>query len=55
MHQTNNLHVVDTVPLLAPDTLKAEIAISEQTASVVFVARDEIRAILRGQIAGFWR
>jgi 3-deoxy-7-phosphoheptulonate synthase len=48
MHQTNNLHVVDTVPLLAPDTLKAEIAINEQAARVVFVAREEIRAILRG-------
>lgn len=49
MHQTNNLHVIDTVPLLAPDTLKAEIAINEQAAQVVFVARDEIRAVLRGQ------
>lgn len=48
MHQTNNLHVIDTVPLLAPDTLKAEIAITEQAANVVFVAREEIRGILRG-------
>ena len=49
MHQTNNLHVVDTVPLLAPDTLKAEIAINEAAARVVFVARDEIRSILQGK------
>ncbi len=49
MLQTNNLHVVETVPLLAPDTLKAEVAINEQAAKVVFVARDEIRAILRGE------
>jgi len=49
MHQTNNLHVVDTVPLLAPDTLKAEIPISEIAAKTVFVARDEIRSALRGQ------
>ena len=49
MYQTNNLHVVDTVPLLAPDTLKAEIAISEPAARVVFEARDQIRAILQGQ------
>jgi 3-deoxy-7-phosphoheptulonate synthase len=48
MHQTNNLHVVDTVPLLAPDTLKAEFALTEQASKVVFVARDEIRAVLRG-------
>lgn len=49
MHQTNNLHVVDTVPLLAPDTLKAEVPINESTAKTVFVARDEIRSVLRGQ------
>ncbi len=49
MHQTNNLHVVDTVPLLAPDTLKAEFAMTEQASRTVFVARDEIRAVLRGQ------
>ena len=49
MHQTNNLHVVDTVPLLAPDTLKAEIALTDRASDVVFVARDAIRAVLRGQ------
>ena len=49
MYQTNNLHVVDTVPLLAPDTLKAEIAINESAARVVFEARDQIRAILQGR------
>ena len=49
MHQTNNLHVVDTMPLLAPDTLKAEVPISEVAARTVFVARDEIRSVLRGQ------
>jgi 3-deoxy-7-phosphoheptulonate synthase len=48
MHQTNNLHVVDTVPLLAPDTLKAEFALTEQASKVIFVARDEIRAVLHG-------
>jgi 3-deoxy-7-phosphoheptulonate synthase len=48
MHQTNNLRVVDSVPLLAPDTLKAEFALNEQASKVVFVARDEIRAVLRG-------
>ena len=49
MHQTNNLHVVETVPLLAPDTLKAEIAINEVAAKVVFVARDQVRRILEGE------
>jgi len=49
MHQTNNLHVVDTMPLLAPDTLKAEISLGEHAAKTVFVARDEIRSALRGQ------
>jgi 3-deoxy-7-phosphoheptulonate synthase len=49
MHQTNNLHVVDTVPLLAPDTLKAEFALTDQAAEVVFVAREQIRAVLRGE------
>jgi len=49
MYQTNNLHVVDTVPLFAPDTLKAEFAMTEQASNVVFVARDQIRDVLHGR------
>lgn len=49
MHQTNNLHVVDTVPLLAPDTLKAEFAMTDETSHVVSSAREHIRSVLRGQ------
>lgn len=49
MYQTNNLHVVDTVPLFAPDTLKAEFAMTDQASNVVFVARDQIRDVLHGR------
>ncbi len=49
MRQTNNLHVVDTSPLVTPTALKQELPISEQVAETVATTRDAIRAILQGE------
>ncbi|HXG19450.1 MAG TPA: 3-deoxy-7-phosphoheptulonate synthase [Methylomirabilota bacterium] len=49
MRQTNNLHVVDTSPLITPTELKQELPISERVAETVASTRDAIRAILQGQ------
>jgi 3-deoxy-7-phosphoheptulonate synthase len=48
MRQTNNLHVVDTFPLVTPTELKEELPISERIAETVATTRDSIRAILQG-------
>ena len=49
MRQTNNLHVVDTSPLITPTELKQELPISERVAELVANTRDAIRAILQGE------
>lgn len=49
MRQTNNLHVVDTFPLVTPTELKQELSISERVAETVATTRDAIRAILQGE------
>src|SRR5215475_8639071 len=49
MRQTNNLHVVDTNPLVTPTVLKQELPISEQVAETVATTRDAIRGILQGE------
>jgi len=49
MRQTNNLHVVDTTPLITPTELKAELPISERAAETVASTRDTIRDILQGK------
>lgn len=47
MRQTDNLHVVDTTPLVTPLDLRSELPISPRVADVVASTRDAIRAILR--------
>ncbi len=49
MHQTNNLHVVETLPLLTPDQLKSEFPITGTIADQVHAAREAIRAVLTGK------
>jgi len=49
MRETNNLHVVNTTPLITPTQLKAQLPISEHAAETVASTRDVIRAILQGQ------
>ncbi len=49
MRETNNLHVVDTTPLVTPTQLKSELLISERAAETVAATRDAIRAILLGE------
>ena len=49
MRETNNLHVVDTTPLITPTHLKSELPISERAAETVATTRDAIRAILQGE------
>jgi len=48
MRQTNNLHVVDTTPLITPTQLKAELPMTERAAETVANTRDAIRDILQG-------
>jgi 3-deoxy-7-phosphoheptulonate synthase len=48
MRQTNDLHVVETLPLVSPEELRSELPISSFAAETVASTRDTIRAILRG-------
>ncbi|MEY2977682.1 MAG: 3-deoxy-7-phosphoheptulonate synthase [Prochlorotrichaceae cyanobacterium] len=47
MRKTQDLHVVETRPLIAPATLHYELPLSETASSVVADTRDRIRHILR--------
>jgi 3-deoxy-7-phosphoheptulonate synthase len=49
MRQTNNLHVVETRPLVTPEELRSELPMSSRAADTVASTRDVIRAILRGE------
>ena len=51
MRPTSDLNVLDTQLLRSPDAMKAEMPITLRTADVVYRAREEIRAVLRGQDA----
>jgi 3-deoxy-7-phosphoheptulonate synthase len=48
MHQTNNLHVLETSPLLAPDELKRALPITESIADLVHDSRQAVRDVLHG-------
>jgi 3-deoxy-7-phosphoheptulonate synthase len=49
MHQTNNLRVVETTPLLTPDQLKSELPITEAIADLVYHSREVVRDIVHGR------
>jgi 3-deoxy-7-phosphoheptulonate synthase len=49
MRNTDNLHVVETRPLLAPALIKSELLLSEEAATLVAQTRDRIDAIIRGE------
>ncbi|NET32907.1 MAG: 3-deoxy-7-phosphoheptulonate synthase [Cyanothece sp. SIO1E1] len=46
--KTNDLHVIETRPLVTPEAIKDELPITESVASLVSGTREHIRAILRG-------
>jgi 3-deoxy-7-phosphoheptulonate synthase len=48
MRETSNLHVVEAVPLLSPDELRAELPITDAAAESVHTGREQLRAVLRG-------
>jgi 3-deoxy-7-phosphoheptulonate synthase len=45
MHETSNLHVVETTPLLSPELLRHELPLSDQAAACVFNARQAIKQV----------
>ncbi len=49
MHNTSDLHVVETRPLLSPALIKSELPLSDTAASLVSKTRDRIRRILSGE------
>jgi 3-deoxy-7-phosphoheptulonate synthase len=49
MHKTNDLHVVETRPLMTPVSLTTELPLSETAAALVADTRHRIRQILRQQ------
>jgi 3-deoxy-7-phosphoheptulonate synthase len=49
MRQTNNLHIVDTIPLITPMQLKEDLPITERAAETVASTREAIRDILQGK------
>ena len=48
MRRTADLHVVSTMPLRAPQDLRAELPVSDAAAETVAEARDRIRSLLQG-------
>ena len=48
MRRTADLHVLETLPLLAPDSLRAELPMTERAADTVANSRDAIRGLLNG-------
>jgi 3-deoxy-7-phosphoheptulonate synthase len=49
MHQTNNLHVLETSVMLPPDQLKSELPVTEEISELVHHSREDIRDILHGR------
>jgi 3-deoxy-7-phosphoheptulonate synthase len=49
MHQTNNLHVLETTLMLPPDQLKSELPVTEAISELVYRSREQIRDILHGR------
>ncbi|MBN1608311.1 MAG: 3-deoxy-7-phosphoheptulonate synthase [Polyangiaceae bacterium] len=49
MHQTNDVHVLNTERLMTPDELRAELPMSQTAARHVFRAREVLRDILHGR------
>jgi 3-deoxy-7-phosphoheptulonate synthase len=49
MYKTNDLHVVETRPLLSPATIHSELPITEAASALVAGTRDRIRNILQGE------
>jgi 3-deoxy-7-phosphoheptulonate synthase len=49
MHQTNNLRVVETSPLLPPDQLKSELPITEAVSELVYHSREAVRDVVHGR------
>ncbi|XGV99768.1 MAG: 3-deoxy-7-phosphoheptulonate synthase [Leptolyngbya sp. BL-A-14] len=49
MHQTSDLHVVETRPLLSPEFVHGDLPITEKAALLVTETRDRIRNILRSE------
>lgn len=49
MYKTYDLHVVETRPLISPETIHNELPITETAATLVAETRDRIRHILRNE------
>jgi 3-deoxy-7-phosphoheptulonate synthase len=49
MHQTNNLHVIETSPLMSPDQLKSELPITDEISDLVFHSRAAVRDVVHGR------
>ncbi|MGC4063625.1 MAG: 3-deoxy-7-phosphoheptulonate synthase [Polyangiaceae bacterium] len=49
MHQTNNLHVLETSPLMSPDRLKSELPITDEISELVFHSREAVRDVIHGR------
>jgi 3-deoxy-7-phosphoheptulonate synthase len=49
MRKTQDLHIVETRPLLTPATLARDLPITDRTSELVAGTRDSVRAILRGE------
>lgn len=49
MKQTQDLHVVNTEPLISPNQLKAKVPLEDKESELVFQSREEIKNILNGK------
>jgi 3-deoxy-7-phosphoheptulonate synthase len=49
MHKTYDLHVVETRPLITPETIHSELPITETAATLVSQTRDRIRNIMQNE------
>src|SRR6201992_1692259 len=49
MQNTNDLRVLETMPLTTPDEIKTELPMRERAAAAVFAARAEISDVVHGR------
>ena len=49
MHQTNDVRVVNSKPLMTPDEIKHELPVTDRAAAEVYRAREQIRDVVHGR------
>ena len=55
LHNTDNVRIISSAPMVSPNTLIEKLPLSEKAASVVVSARNTIKNVLYGRHHKKWR